>query len=244
MFIHSEAADDKKIYDYNYEATKMAIKSAMEGKPTVEEMIAGKDQSGSSFPRLLANAMKKILLCLDSDRKPSVFDSRGRDRRGRRSSAAARRDHPRRGSRTGPWRDVHAGAEELKNTAVFISGSDVVVGEQILQAVRDSFFGPVRISAMLDSNGANTTAAAAVVCAGRHLPLGPETIALVLGATGPVGQRVVRMLGPRRGGCASGISQENPCRGSVPSDRRRCAGRPTDIRIPPPTATWPRCWTA
>jgi 5,6,7,8-tetrahydromethanopterin hydro-lyase len=43
VFIHWEAKEDKKIYDYNYEATKMAIKAAMEGKPTAEEMIAKKD---------------------------------------------------------------------------------------------------------------------------------------------------------------------------------------------------------
>ena len=43
VFIHWEAADNKKIYDYNYEATKQAIKSAMEGKPTADEMIAKKD---------------------------------------------------------------------------------------------------------------------------------------------------------------------------------------------------------
>lgn len=42
VFIHPAAADDKKIYDYNYEATKMAIKNAMEGKPSVDEMIAGR----------------------------------------------------------------------------------------------------------------------------------------------------------------------------------------------------------
>lgn len=44
VFIHPAAEDDKKIYDYNYEATKMAIANAMNGKPTVDEMIAGKDQ--------------------------------------------------------------------------------------------------------------------------------------------------------------------------------------------------------
>ena len=43
VFIHWEAADNKKIYDYNYEATKMAIKAAMEGKPTADEMIAKKE---------------------------------------------------------------------------------------------------------------------------------------------------------------------------------------------------------
>jgi 5,6,7,8-tetrahydromethanopterin hydro-lyase len=44
VFIHPAAADDKKIYDYNYEATKLAIQSAMAGKPSVDEMLAGKEQ--------------------------------------------------------------------------------------------------------------------------------------------------------------------------------------------------------
>src|SRR5688500_18985592 len=44
VFIHPGAAEDKKIYDYNYQATKMAIASAMQGKPTADEMIAGKDK--------------------------------------------------------------------------------------------------------------------------------------------------------------------------------------------------------
>lgn len=43
VFIHPEAADDKKIYDFNYQATKDAISNAMTGKPTAAEMIAGKD---------------------------------------------------------------------------------------------------------------------------------------------------------------------------------------------------------
>ena len=49
VFIHPEAADDKKIYDYNYEATKMAIQNAMEGKPTVEEMLAGKEEAAHPY---------------------------------------------------------------------------------------------------------------------------------------------------------------------------------------------------
>jgi 5,6,7,8-tetrahydromethanopterin hydro-lyase len=43
VFIHPAAADDKKIYDYNYEATKMAIANAMQNKPSADEMIAGRD---------------------------------------------------------------------------------------------------------------------------------------------------------------------------------------------------------
>jgi 5,6,7,8-tetrahydromethanopterin hydro-lyase len=49
VFIHWEAADDKKIYQYNYEATKMAIVHAMTGKPTADEMIAGKDANSHPF---------------------------------------------------------------------------------------------------------------------------------------------------------------------------------------------------
>lgn len=43
VFIHWEAEDNKKIYDYNYEATKQAIVNAMAGKPTADEMLAGKN---------------------------------------------------------------------------------------------------------------------------------------------------------------------------------------------------------
>ena len=49
VFIHWEAQDDKKIYQYNYEATKMAIAAAMQGKPTVDEMIAGKEKAVHPF---------------------------------------------------------------------------------------------------------------------------------------------------------------------------------------------------
>ena len=49
VFIHPEAADDRKIYEYNHQATKMAIKAAMEGKPTADEMIAGKDKAAHPF---------------------------------------------------------------------------------------------------------------------------------------------------------------------------------------------------
>jgi len=49
VFIHPEAASDKKIYDYNYEATKMALKSAMTGKPGIDEILAGKDKAAHPF---------------------------------------------------------------------------------------------------------------------------------------------------------------------------------------------------
>lgn len=47
VFIHPQAKDDVKIYDYNYEATKLAIKNAMRGEPKIDEIIAKK---GSKHP--------------------------------------------------------------------------------------------------------------------------------------------------------------------------------------------------
>ena len=49
VFIHWEAADDKKIYDYNYEATKLSIARAMKGEPTAEEMVKKKDSAKHPF---------------------------------------------------------------------------------------------------------------------------------------------------------------------------------------------------
>ncbi len=49
VFIHWEADDNKKIYEYNYQATKDAIANAMKGKPTADEMIAGKDSAEHPF---------------------------------------------------------------------------------------------------------------------------------------------------------------------------------------------------
>ncbi len=85
------------------------------------------------------------------------------------------------------------GPEALSSTAIFVGGSDVAVGDAIGDEIKQAFFGPVRVSVMLDGNGSNTTAAAAVLCAARHVALA-NTQALVLGGTGPVGLRVARLL--------------------------------------------------
>ncbi len=85
------------------------------------------------------------------------------------------------------------GPKDLKSTAVFIGGSNVSAGEALSQKVSEIFFGPMRLSVMMDSNGSNTTAAAAVLAAGKHLDLnGLPTF--VAGGTGPVGQRVAQLL--------------------------------------------------
>ncbi|MBK1842726.1 formaldehyde-activating enzyme [Azospirillum sp. YIM B02556] len=41
VFIHWQAEDDRKIQDYNHEATKLALKRAVAGSPTVQEMLDG-----------------------------------------------------------------------------------------------------------------------------------------------------------------------------------------------------------
>ncbi len=135
----------------------------------------------------------KILIQLDTDSKASVFDAvvaidsgveqllqysgiRPEDVRGLVHGAMYTR-----------------GPSDLKNTAIFIGGSNVTEGEAIAAIARDTLFDPFRVSIMLDSNGANSTAAAAVLSASKHISLENST-SLVLAATGAVGQRVCRIL--------------------------------------------------
>ena len=138
---------------------------------------------------------RKILIQLDSDPQPSVFD------RVVAIDAGADEVFSYGGVRPEQVRDLVHGAiftrgpKDLKNTAIFIGGSDVTAGEGLLEEVRRHMlpqFG-LRVSVLLDANGANTTAAAAVRAASRHIEL-KGAPALVLGGTGPVGQRVARLL--------------------------------------------------
>jgi methylenetetrahydrofolate/methylenetetrahydromethanopterin dehydrogenase (NADP+) len=137
--------------------------------------------------------MKKILIQFDTDPSPSVFDrvvavDAGVDTLFSYGGVTPEAVEPL----------VHGamftrGPGDLRNTAIFIGGSEVEAGEQLLGAVRSCFFGPMRVSVMMDSNGSNTTAAAAVVAASRHVRL-EGSLALVLGGTGPVGRRVAQLL--------------------------------------------------
>jgi len=138
---------------------------------------------------------RKILIQLDSDADPSVFD------RVVAVDAGADEVFSYGGVRPETVRDkVHGaiftrGPKDLAKTAFFIGGSDVTAGERLLAEVQRHMlpqFG-LRVSVLLDSNGANTTAAAAVRSAARHLDLS-RAKALVLGGTGPVGQRVALLL--------------------------------------------------
>jgi len=49
VFIHWEAKDDKKIYDYNYQATKESIQRALAKKPSVTEVIAASKTAKHPF---------------------------------------------------------------------------------------------------------------------------------------------------------------------------------------------------
>src|SRR5262245_10374721 len=113
----------------------------------------------------------KILVQLDSDPHPSVFDAvvavdAGVDKLLQYHSIEPVN-----------VRDLVHGAmftrgpQDLHNTAIFIGGSNVATGEALLKKVTGCFFGPMRVSVMLDANGANTTAAAAVLAAGKHANL-------------------------------------------------------------------------
>jgi threonine dehydrogenase-like Zn-dependent dehydrogenase len=135
----------------------------------------------------------KILLQLDTDPQPSVFDAvvaidSGAEHLLRHGGVSA--DNVRELVYGGMFT---RGPADLHSTAVFIGGTNVAAAEAILARVRKTFFGPLRMSVLMDAGGCNTTAAAAVVSASRHLNLA-KTTALVLGGTGPVGQRVAQLL--------------------------------------------------
>lgn len=137
--------------------------------------------------------MRKILIQLDSDRHASVFD------RVVAIDAGVDELFSYGGVEPGDVIALVHGAiftrkpSELNRTAFFVGGQNVARAEEILACVKKTFFGPMRCSVMLDANGANTTAAAAVLSARKHLDLA-TTKALVLGATGPVGLRVALLL--------------------------------------------------
>jgi hypothetical protein len=142
----------------------------------------------------------KILIHLDTDAYPSAFD--------RVVAIDSGVDHLFSYSNITPANVtsiVHGciftrGPKDLHRTAIFVGGSDVSAGEAVVNAVRRQMIINARltVSIMLDSNGANTTAVAAVRAAQQHVNLATTTV-LVLGGTGPVGQRIARLVA-RHGG--------------------------------------------
>src|SRR5213082_610864 len=137
--------------------------------------------------------MRKLLLQLDSSRLPSVFD------RVVAYDGGADEVMSYGGVVEAEVRDlIHGciftrGPKDLKNTAAFIGGSDMSAGEKLLAAAQKAFFGPFRISLMLDSNGSNTTAVAAVAKIQQTVDVRGKHVVVTAG-TGPVGMRAAGLL--------------------------------------------------
>ena len=89
------------------------------------------------------------------------------------------------------------GPKQLSNTAVWVGGSRVSDGEEVFDEIQKAFFGPFKVSAMLDSNGCNTTAATAVAMLAKRLDLNDRKVAIV--GAGAVGLRAGTLL--RGEGC-------------------------------------------
>jgi hypothetical protein len=139
--------------------------------------------------------MLKLLLQLDSSRLPSVFDQVVA------YDAGADRILSQGGVTEGDVRDLVHGCiftrspKEMHNTAIFIGGADMSAGEKLLVAATKAFFGNFRVSTMLDSNGSNTTAVAAVVKITKALGGSVKGRKIVVTAgTGPVGTRAAGLF--------------------------------------------------
>jgi methylenetetrahydrofolate/methylenetetrahydromethanopterin dehydrogenase (NADP+) len=139
--------------------------------------------------------MRKLLLQLDSSRLPSVFD------RVVAYDGGADEVMSYGGITPGDVRDLvygcifTRGPKDLKNTAAFIGGSDMAAGEALLAAAQKAVFKPFTVSLMLDSNGSNTTAVAAV--AKMLQAVGGDAHGkrvLIVAATGPVGIRAAGLF--------------------------------------------------
>ena len=158
--------------------------------------------------------MRKLLVQLDSDRLPSLFDRIVAYDAGAEEvlSYGAVTESDVQGLVHGAM--FTRGPKDLKSSALFIGGSKVDEAERLLVAAKASFFGPFRVSVLFDPNGSNTTAAAAVVklvsatggdVRGRR--------ALVVAGTGPVGSRAAGLL--LRLGCEVRITSRDAAHGSA-----------------------------
>ncbi len=155
--------------------------------------------------------MKKLLLQLDSSRHPSAFDQvvaydAGADNIMSYGNVVE-----------GDVRDlIHGciftrGVKDLKNTAVWIGGNNMTAGEGLYAIAIDSMFKPFTVSVMLDSNGSNTTAVAAVVKIEQAVGDLRGRKVVILAGTGPVGQRAAGLLA--RDGAHVTITSRKPEQG-------------------------------
>jgi len=136
--------------------------------------------------------VKKVLLQLDTDRHPSPFDAIVAHDAGVDVLLSHGDVEPE------EVRDLVQGAfftrgpDDLSSMAVWVGGSDVTEGEKVLDKVQATYFGPFRVSAMLDSDGCNTTAATAIALIAKDRDVSGRR-AVILGV-GPVGLRSATLL--------------------------------------------------
>src|SRR5262245_34935463 len=146
-------------------------------------------------PGVEQSAKRKILIQLDSDPHPSVFDRVVAIDAGVEELFSYGGVKPEQVQGLVHGAIFTRGPKDLHRTALFVGGSDLAAGERLLAEALKAMIPSygLRVSVLLDANGANTTDAAAVRAAARHLEL-KGARCLVLGGTGPVGQRVARLL--------------------------------------------------
>lgn len=138
--------------------------------------------------------MKKLLFLFDTDAMPSVFDTVVGYDGGADHITGYGGVTP---DNVGALVDgtiYTRGGSEKKSTAIFVGGGNMAAGEAVLEAVKKRFFGPFRVSTMLDSNGSNTTAAAGVALVAKAAGSLEGKKAVVLAGTGPVGMRSAALL--------------------------------------------------
>jgi hypothetical protein len=178
---------------------------------------------------------RKILIQLDGDPHPSVFDRVVAIDAGADEVFSYGNVTPENVREMVHGAIFTRGGPDLHRTAIFIGGSDVALAEKILVAALRHMIPQygLRVSVMLDASGANTTAAAAVLAAGRHLDLA-QAKALVLGGTGPVGQRVSLLLA--RAGADVTVGSRQQARAAAVCDVIR--EKVPDARLEPAGISW------
>ncbi len=137
--------------------------------------------------------MKKLLFQFDTDNHPSVFDCVVGYDGGADHVIGYGNQTPKTIGALVDGCIFTRAPKDKKNTAIFIGGSDIEAGQNLLIAVQKHFFPGFQVSVMLDSNGSNTTAAAAVAKIAKSGSLKGKK-AVVLAGTGPVGQRAAAMM--------------------------------------------------
>ena len=129
--------------------------------------------------------MKKVLLQLDTEEHPSPFDAIVAHDAGVGVLLSHSGVKPESARALAQDAFFTRGPDDLNTMAVWVGGKNVAVGEEIFAQVQKAFFGPFKVSVMLDSNGCNTTAATTIARIAKERDLsGARAVVLGLGAVG------------------------------------------------------------